>query len=242
MSEETNKRLPLILFSGGLDSTFLLFEALKKSDVDVVYVRHHNIREEKINKEKEASEQILELLQYDTRLRERYDIKYRVRRKLWAHGQFNNLGNYPGPGAIVMPQPVMWLSAILSSINLRDTSDVEMAYVQGDCAIARLNYIRDGWSNLLYACFDYDGLGGHWPDLRFPLVFMSKAEIIQRMPKKLTELTWSCELPIRVSDTEIKACGECVPCITRKVAEYHHSLKYKDVEAKTAADTEVSAA
>jgi len=49
------------------------------------------------------------------------------------------------------------------------------------------------------------------PELELPIGNMFKHEIVSELPDELLDLTWSCRQPVRENNT-IRACGNCEPC------------------------------
>lgn len=55
-------------------------------------------------------------------------------------------------------------------------------------------------------------------EVQFMLQDKYKADIIKAMPRDLVDLTWSCRKPIVIGDGIFKECGTCRACVERKEA------------------------
>lgn len=59
--------------------------------------------------------------------------------------------------------------------------------------------------------------------LHFPICYFTKMNILDKLPKKLVDLTWTCEIPKTYVDGRIIKCNTCTPCITSKIIKAVHS-------------------
>jgi len=209
-------KLPLILFSGGLDSTYAVINALQTSDIDVLAVSCDSIGDLKVAAEKKARDTILTKLEalYNTRA-----LNYRVRSVYGTEVNFpTNRWNSNG-----LQQVELWLNAAVNTINPDIHSELQIGYVKGDCAIAFLPNIKAIWDNW-YAIRKHlsytDAI-----ELKFPIAHCSKENILSDLNMMgyqwVIDAVWTCEMPIEVRG-KIKACGKCIPCITEAGAR----LKY----------------
>ncbi len=198
--------VPLILFSGGLDSTYLLLDAvLHFRRVDVLKVSLVG-QDAKSIREKQACDEILRMLDEDRIAKEKDDPEH-------PHGYVRRTYNPFAPGTMqtmshrILLQPVIWMWAAMSSIDIRlEHKEVWIGYVKGDDMIGSLPYLRAAWENLVAACY-VDNDGKSYPELMFPLRGMGKLKLIRDIaPKYLSAISW-CE-----SMEEGNDCGLCSSC------------------------------
>jgi 7-cyano-7-deazaguanine synthase in queuosine biosynthesis len=204
---ETKKdnRVPLILFSGGLDSSYLLETMLEKSDVDTLYVSgdQHPV---KIERELIAREKIIEILEKRTGNRVRIDHKATI-------------PHFGGMTASTFVQPMMWLNgALLVSDHYRHT-ELLVGYVCGDQIGCKLSHIEQAWLNI-QTISKWGNIG-----IRFPLQLTTKQNILERIGSDIVQHIWICETPHKI-DGVIKACKECVPCRTIDTELYKWKKSY----------------
>lgn len=195
-----NGKVPLVLFSGGLDSSYLLHELLKESDVEVLYVKAGQCQVKQA-KELAQRRRIVELLQ---ELTGNYVLN-------WHEVNIGQLFNHMPDHS--WQQPAMWLAGALNHSTGRRHSKLVVGYVSGDGIVARLHNIERAWYHL-------QQFSKHDPiPVEFPLSTTSKLSILDRIHPLLWPLVWVCELPKEADvdgsgKREIVACGHCVPCLT----------------------------
>lgn len=202
------KKIPLILFSGGLDSTYLLYETLKTSDADILYVKGPQGKD-KIDAEMKARDRIL------TYLENCDELKFRVRRSHVVDGNKDPAADH------AFGQIGPWFMGGMDTYETSRHSEVQIAYVSTDGITSQLSTILHAWESLAAAY----KLG--LVPLKFPLQLYGKYDILLRIPYDLYMRTWVCELPVAEVDYGINVteCGRCPACITRKVEEYRYELK-----------------
>lgn len=204
------QRVPLILFSGGLDSTYLLFEALETTDVDILYVKGPQ-GDNKITCELNARENILEWLAQNRPFKVRNkDIIDISQATVTQDGKYRQ----------ILP----WFFGALTIADSYKHSSVQIAYISSDGSSNHATTI--GWA------WDYLGSStkNKKVDLAFPLIDVSKQDIMKRMPYELYKKIWVCEIPEKIeNDVEPtvvwKHCGTCETCINKQTEEYKWSLK-----------------
>jgi len=185
----------LIPFSGGLDSTYLLYIRLQQGlDIQLSYVELVN------NVTKSEIEQ-----------RHRDALLGKMR-----EATVTELGivkvELPYSGLLNLVQPTVWLLGLVSQITTSHIPDfVELGYTSGDCALGYLDEIKTLWNSYQGFC------NTPLPELRFPLIKEGKEDYFYKLPESIRELIWSCEAPSILENTEdyviYKECGcECTPC------------------------------
>ena len=192
--------MSLVCWSGGADSTLVLFDRLKdpereKSDsVRAISVRHPQLVTNQV--QRAARRKIRAELRRRNLTFRHVDIELR------DNGGFS-MEQYG------LVQPVMWLGVVLP--YLRKDENLYMGYVDGDSIWA--------WWAQLHAVFDNAvgmmNLGKS--ELKTPLYGVRKAVVLSRLRQVgLLNMTWTCERPPRSR----RACGRCLPCKTRALARY----------------------
>ena len=187
-------RIPLILFSGGLDSTYLVYEALNTSRVDLLYTAGPQ------GPYKEEAE----LLAQSKILKEidKYSA-FRVRDSIKAPPM--------DPSRCVEPflrQPIAWIYSALMTVDPRKHSEVQIGYILGDQASSVHHEITAAWDNLNKIA-KLESV-----PLKMPLLRRTKIMIYSSLPESVRPLLWHCELPVKKGRSKKwQACGKCEACM-----------------------------
>lgn len=204
------ERIPLLLFSGGADSTLLLKWQLAESNCDVLYIdgnQHWN----KIVAETTASERaIAEILTTaEHRIRTQFDLRETM--------------ELPTGSAVIWQQLVPWLVGAVLTIDPERHSQLQVGYVMSDEMAGNLDRITKAWDALVAAVIGdrWCSQKGRFVPVDLPIVFrlrhMRKKQIYQELGGRLLDLTWSCEKPLEGATGPIP-CTSCPACITRFTA------------------------
>lgn len=196
-------RRPLVLLSGGLDSTFLAFYLLQKTDIDILYVKAaQGIA--KIEAEQYAREKVIKWLGRHA--------KYKI-----VNSYEVDVSAVPTTEDHSFAQPLSWIYAAMNECHGQRHYSVMISYVMGDQICQHIPYFHTAWDALNF-------ISKHNKvDLEFPLRRMTKSMILEAMPIELVNLTWVCELPIK-KRTRYKACGHCTACITSETEKFRFNL------------------
>ena len=188
----------LIPYSSGLDSTYLVWKNLTEGNqVTVVYFEITN-NDSKVILENIHRDYLIKVFQeeFPCLLNKSY-MTYKV----GAVGIINNYG--------LIQAPIWMLGAFLASG--KDFDEIQMGYVQNDCAISYLEEIEN-----LYEAFKPFSQQGKFPKITFPIIKKMKEEMINDLPSQYKRFTYSCENPNIIEnnkkETVYKYCGHCVPC------------------------------
>lgn len=203
-------KIPLILLSGGLDSTYLLQNQLyQMGGADVLYVNggQHPIKQ---------------------------DAELKARRKIIDH--FNN--NYPhkveaeweclnsrsivGNDNHKWSQPPAWIMGALTCIQPGRHSELQIGYVNDDSLSFgyNLHHVEKAWYHLQKISV----VAEEPVPIKFPLMYMSKVEILRNLDKRLLDDIWICETPKDI-DTP---CGKCKPCKLMKTTLHLYKERFDE--------------
>lgn len=212
---------PLVLFSGGLDSTYnMLLHTLDGVSVDYVYINGGQ-GQRKVDAEEATIDRILQALHEHARRKEKV-----IRHRFSTHPLSKvNFCNTPSAG---WRQPIPWLVSALEVVDPEKHSVVEVSYVQGDEIISRIPELKAAWAAMWAVT-----KSGDFVPLEFPLKDTSKQAILCQMPEELYKLTWVCETPIMRTFAWPQSCIEygrgsgarCRACETRLVELYRFELR-----------------
>jgi 7-cyano-7-deazaguanine synthase in queuosine biosynthesis len=203
---EEKNRVPLILFSGGLDSSFALQEKLKEGDVETLYVSGAQ-HPWKIKKERETRERIVRRLQHRTGNKVRQD----------HHIQLDNT-LFGGMADHAFCQPAMWIMGALQVSDIRVHSELIIAYVSGDQISSKIQAVAQAWHSMQ----EFSKNHGIVP-VNFPLSVWTKQQIMRDIFPDIAQHVWVCELPIQKDDGRIVACNggyQCAACNTRAMNHF----------------------
>lgn len=192
----------LLLFSGGLDSSYVLYNHARLGEgCDLLYIDGGQAAG-KIEMERIHRDKILDYLYAE------YRVTYT--------DHIVNGPNLAGGKSIAWSQPFPWLYGALFKVDPDVHSSVEISYVMGDEMSTHIDNLVAAWN----ALWPVVKIGPVVP-LTFPLRYRSKSTILRDIPEKLYRLTWVCEAP-----KEKKPCHNCAACITRKTEEFRYELIY----------------
>lgn len=210
MSNDNNKK-PLVLFSGGLDSTFLLYNYLLKGDVHVCYVINAQ-HWDKPQVELEARRKLIPILEFETGNKVLSDTVIgigtgvEIDRK-HVSNQSTFVRNGDEVPDVAFGQAFRWLYALNMVTDGNIHSEVAIGYIMGDQIMGQIHNVRLAWDST--QCFT------KMNPIRLvtPLQNFSKDAIYREIPKHLMKYIWVCDTPIDGNDG-IVACGSCVSCAT----------------------------
>lgn len=202
-------RRPLVLFSGGLDSTYSLLSLLTVSDVDVLIVRSEVIGYLKNIAEDIARKKVLD---YCTEIYGKGTYQYRIRKTYTVTSAGETYNQYD-----LLGQPALWLDAAIGVIQADRHSSLVMSYCAGDSILPFLDRLQKWWINMYSvrrAIFH-----GDIPELSFPLRCFAKKDMINKLLEtshsKVLDLIWTCETPVekkRRNKLLVTPCNKCIPC------------------------------
>lgn len=190
-----SEKIPLVLFSGGLDSTAMLWKYLQTTPVDVLYADggQHPL---KIKKELECRKRTIDYL---NRV-----MPYKVQTDLRTD---NNLSFAAGPGN-KYSQPMAWMVAALSVLDPTRHKSLSVGYVGDDGGFLRyIPNLYSVWENMQILSKVGDAV-----PLIFPVVDNRKVDLLGAIPTELLDSIWVCEMPKTDDNSVVRACKSCTPC------------------------------
>ena len=193
-----------VLFSGGLDSTYLIWKTLKEdNEVYPVYVEIENNGNKTILEKNRIKLLVKEFRkeftnEKDYSGRRIHDIEYVLRVSVST-----------SESSLFFKQIPIWMfgTAFLQSLSI---DEIQIGYVANDDAISYLDDIRKiYWS--------YQTICEPMKKLTFPLSKIRKIEMAAQLPKKYLELIYSCENPriigsVDAEKIEYEPCCGCASC------------------------------
>jgi len=175
-----------VLWSGGLDSTYLIYKLLQEHHkVEAYYIKIKN------NKEKTKRE--LLAIKKLTKLFSEFNFEYKG---ILAEFSLNIIDN----NVLTFYQSPFWITA---AYYLR--GPVSIGYVLNDYSIS---YLQD-YKNIAKS---FNTLRNNPLKLEFPLYKTSKQYILQVLPKEFLKNITYCES----ADNLLMPCGKCHACIRHK--------------------------
>lgn len=208
-----SEKCPLILFSGGLDSTYLLWKEARNPENAAVWVVYADAQqgEAKKSMEKKARRRIIDKLNCEQDAKPIFTL---------TSDSTVYLANTP---SAAFRQPLGWLVAAMEVVDPDIHTSVMIAYVEGDQITQNFNELKTAWQ----AVWSFTKQGPVVP-LEFPLNHTSKVSIFKELPPDYYDEIWYCELPSYDGDSDDgTACGQCVPCITHATELHRYSLMFK---------------
>lgn len=205
-----------VLFSGGLDSTYLVWKNLTEGNtVQPIYIEIENNKDKSIiekNRTKLLREKFAEDFNTNcTLIREVENVA-----TIHVSSCFNDLH---------FKQVPIWLFGILYSQCI-GVDEIQIGYVCNDDAIPYLADIQKIYKS-------YASVTSTLLPLRFPITKKKKYEMADELPSKYRDLIYSCECPKIIGSpdadfVEYEPCCECVPCSHIIESDYYGLRHFPD--------------
>lgn len=208
---------PLLVFSGGLDSSYMLWRALQQGDVYTCYIKAMQCQD-KIPMELAARKKIIAFFEKNTGNRVLSDtivdlgnfINVMEKDPLDGHTRrsWNNL--IPDH---TFAQAPLWQFGMQFAADGTKHSKVCMGIVMGDQISMHLGDLALAWQHTS-AFARYEQV-----PLEFPLMHHTKDRILKEMPLEIIRDLWICELPVAAGDDQpddvkFVPCERCAACET----------------------------
>lgn len=176
----------LVLLSGGLDSTGVLYKLIHSKEELLV---HHLYLSNKENRAEAESIAVRDIVKYMKKIRD-----FHYTESFHEYPSFN--GNF------------MWDSDVYNFIagticsSAKTIKQVAIGRTKSDAGFAERAERGTKILNILS------------PDVEkiYPVADMTKKEIYDMLPEDLRKLTWSCRTPI-CKDNDFKICHSCKTCM-----------------------------
>jgi len=205
IKELEDKPIKLILFSGGIDSTYLLWYYLTKTDYQIITL-HVDLRvsyNERWKYENYAVENIINYCKNN--YRDFYHSKIILDIRNFSDGEFEI------PAAAFLGSFIARSLSTIDSLTINDGEldykvrapevSILMGFIEEDNVSK--NSINDKIIELITK--EYSNIKS---EVEKPILSKNKSEIIKEIPPSLLKYTWSCRAPING-----EPCGECDTCI-----------------------------
>jgi len=202
-----------VLFSGGLDSTYLTYINLKNGNrVVPIYIEIEN-NENKTIIEKNH----IKLLHQEFRKEFDKDSQYPL--NIAEIEYVLNVGVRAYESDLSFKQVPIWMLGIVFSQGLK-VDEIQIGYVSNDDAISYLSDIKK-----IYKSYQSIALNKLIP-LVFPLAKHKKEFMAADLPKNYRDLIVTCEYPRYIGDKDAKIiefepCCECIPCRSIIASNYY---------------------
>ncbi|MFW6246999.1 MAG: hypothetical protein ACOC22_02390 [bacterium] len=203
-----------VLFSSGLDSTYLVYKNLKKGNtVYPIYIEIEN-NANKVKLEKNRIELLYKEFAKEFPDKIRY-INYVMKTNVGA-----------SEDSIYLKQVPVWIMGLLFSQGI-GVDEIQIGYVCGDDSASYANDMKD-----IY--YSYEKISKKLIPIKFPLLKTKKWEIIRELPEKYHKYIYSCEYPNIVDGSEkdelikYNACCDCTACKTIIISDYYETGNFPE--------------
>jgi 7-cyano-7-deazaguanine synthase in queuosine biosynthesis len=182
----------MITLSGGLDSTFVLWQHFQQNPTDEPFVLHINL----INKGEPRYER--ELIACRNIVNYFRNKGYKM--TFYASPVFN-YGNLPRITIKDIQIVAMFQAIVLKTPQYQSINECKLGWHKGEVNSDEIN--RGYRVKAMFESLEV----GRPIELLFPIEHMTRAEMISQLPKELLSLISSCRKPI-----SNKPCGKCKTC------------------------------
>lgn len=184
-----------------MDSTFMLYEALKVSDVYTCYIKA-NQHPAKAIMEIRVRKKLISMLEEMTGNKVLDDKVIDLGKSLFYLDHHDKAWG----------QAHVWLFGLIYVTRSDRHSKVCIGNVMGDDITMHLEDMQHAWN------YTQKFAKSTWIPLEFPLAYKSKDTIIDQLPVELFPEMWICETPEGLWNSDEmddqKPCGQCSACIT----------------------------
>lgn len=198
----------LLMLSGGIDSTYLLYHYLRDTE-HRVHAHHISLRYPHLQRwrvEDPATERIVAWCRTHVRAFEYSTSRFDL--------DFSRIG---------WDSDLQLLVAAKVALNLGpEPITVTLGWCADDLEIAAVrSRVEQGVTSGLWRslCASVGSKANVSEEINMPLIErgLTKAEVIDELPDELLALTWSCRKPVFEAE-DARPCGECHACVARLTA------------------------
>lgn len=181
----------IVLWSGGVDSTWMLYSTLNTTPVGVRTLSIHHPQVAGSRQGLTARNKIYKLLRQVGWNFARIEIEVAIKAAAQDHATHNGI-----------IQPLMWIQFAL--LHAVDGETIRVGYVKGDDALRQVDKIQ-------YITEYAGSIMGKKLNLEFPLAYSEKANVTKALQGQqgLFDATWWCE---HENPNARKPCGKCSSC------------------------------
>lgn len=208
-----NEKKPLLVFSGGMDSSYMLWKELEKGDVYTCYVDCAQSRD-KVPLELAARKKIIAFFEELTgnkvisdtvvTIGGAFGIKMKTSYHTGSVTQDNNI-----PPDRTWSQAHQWMfGALYASDGTTKHSALMIGNIMGDSIALHIEDQKQAWTYLQR--FSKNTV----IPLEFPLAYTTKELILEALPLGMLKDVWVCEMPDYNEDQQWRTCNRCEACIT----------------------------
>ena len=224
ISVEQTVNKTALMFSGGIDSTAMLYRQLKDTQ-DIVYAHHINF----VNSEGRASCELIavrNIIEY---------LQKNVRRFRYSESTFVWPGKYYIGWDIITAMYIG--SCVTGNIIEEDRRNASSKETQ-ICYQIAIGDTKDDFgsyqwkSPIAQSIFLTASLRQPWLDQKIPQIIqptanISKKDLIENLPPELYALTWSCRHPVvNIEHNSYKECGKCRTCEDLKKIGHFRNIEF----------------
>jgi 7-cyano-7-deazaguanine synthase in queuosine biosynthesis len=205
-------KVPLIVWSGGLDSTYLVWDAVSRDKtIETMYVDLNNNKTKKkreIKARKAIKKKLLK--DYNGNIRKDHIVKVPT-----LHPNKN----------IHLIQPLVWFLGVNLTFDPEKHTHVEFGYIRGDDFWHVRHHMDKCYQEMDNIIHNQTGI-----KIKYPLEWRDKTNILQtyqehEFGKDILPFVTSCES----GEEEIPEDCCCTPCVHRKMAEFEINYKKYDI-------------
>lgn len=220
-------RHPLVVFSGGMDSSYMLYEALLQGNVHTCYIKGTQ-SSLKIPVELEARKKIAKILQEktgnliltDTVVDLAGSKPIYTDKVNYNGGTIHTYGN-DAPD-ITWGQAYIWLFGLMFVTDGRIHSEVQIGNVMDDDINMHLDNMKLAWETT-------QKFSKRNPiPLVFPLSCQRKFNILSEMPKQALAYIWVCDRPKQDENDLTIPCEYCASCVDHKKTIWEYEYRNRE--------------
>ena len=201
METSEEGKIPLVAFTGGFDSAYMLEKYLEYTDVEVVYIGA--VLGDKMQMELLGRKKIIEVLNSKS--------QFKIRRQHVVNTGYICNGDIPDKKWV---QPMAWMTGLLQIVDGSRHSEVALGYLNDDGIFVEKTSLFDAWNGLMKLT--------KWNQVKLalPLEYKNKWVVLKELSTELLQHAWCCERPHvleRDEDsrviTKAKPCCKCMSCL-----------------------------
>lgn len=208
-----------VLFSGGLDSTYLIYKNLKEG---------HNVTPIYIEIENNSNKSILEKNRIELLLNE-FKKEFSGYERLSGTKFVTNIFMGESGDGLFFKQIPIWILGLIYAQGQK-FHEFQIGYVCNDDAVSYIDVIQKIYKS-------YREILDFQIPLKFPIIKMKKEMIASELPKNYMDLVVSCENPTIIGSIKdeiinYEPCCCCVPCNTIINGNYYGTNVFPEIYSK----------